>query len=265
MQSYLHLLQRLLDEGTAKPDRTATGTRSLFGYQTRYALQDRFPLVTTKKVHWPAVVHELLWFLRGDTNVHYLQERGVTIWNEWADAEGNLGPVYGKQWRAWRGYEDEQRFDQIAWVVDELQHNPHSRRLLVSAWNVAELDQMALAPCHVLFQFYVANGQLSCQVYQRSADVFLGLPFNIASYALLTRLMAQVTGLQPGELIHTLGDVHLYSNHAEQARLQLSRIPRELPKLRLNPLVNSLATVSYNDIVLEEYHPYPAIPAPVAV
>jgi thymidylate synthase len=230
----------------------------------RFNLGEGFPLVTTKKVHWKSVVYELLWFLRGETNIRYLRENGVTIWDEWADPEGELGPVYGKQWRSWEGA-DGQTIDQLAWVVEEIKRNPDSRRLVVSAWNVADLPKMALAPCHILFQFYAAQGRLSCSLYQRSADIFLGVPFNIASYALLTLMVAQVTGLQPGEFIHTLGDAHLYHNHFEQARLQLSREPRPLPTVRLNPAVRDLFAFTYDDIELVGYHPHPRIPAPVAV
>jgi thymidylate synthase len=230
----------------------------------RFNLGEGFPLVTTKKVHWKSVVYELLWFLRGETNIRFLREHGVTIWDEWADEEGELGPIYGKQWRSWEGA-DGQTIDQLSWVVEEIKRNPDSRRLVVSAWNVADLPKMALAPCHVLFQFYVAQGRLSCQLYQRSADIFLGVPFNIASYALLTLMVAQVTGLQPGEFIHTLGDAHLYHNHFEQARLQLSREPRPLPTVRLNPAVRDLFAFTYDDIELVGYHPHPRIPAPVAV
>ncbi|AWR86356.1 thymidylate synthase [Meiothermus taiwanensis] len=264
MQQYHDLMRYVLEHGVDKSDRTGVGTRSIFGYQMRFDLGQGFPLVTTKKVHWKSVVYELLWFLRGDTNIGFLRENGVTIWDEWADEAGELGPVYGKQWRSWAG-PDGQTIDQLAWVVEEIKRNPDSRRLLVSAWNVADLPRMALAPCHVLFQFYVAEGRLSCQLYQRSADIFLGVPFNIASYALLTHMVAQVTGLQPGEFIHTLGDAHLYRNHFEQARLQLSREPRPLPTLRLNPEVRDLFAFTYHDIELLNYHPHPRIPAPVAV
>lgn len=264
MQQYHDLLQRILDEGVRKHDRTGTGTLSVFGHQMRFDLSQGFPLVTTKKLHLRSIVHELLWFLSGDTNVRALQENGVTIWDEWADQNGDLGPVYGKQWRSW-AKPDGGSVDQIAWVVDEIRRNPDSRRLVVSAWNPADLDRMSLSPCHCLFQFYVAEGRLSCQLYQRSADVFLGVPFNIASYALLTHMMAQVTGLQPGDFVHSFGDAHLYLNHLEQARLQLSREPRPLPRLRLNPSVRAITDFAYEDIVIEDYDPHPAIRAPVAV
>lgn len=264
MRPYLDLLQRLLDEGCPKPDRTGTGTRSLFGHQMRFDLADGFPLVTTKKVHLKSVIHELLWFLRGETNVRYLREHHVRIWDEWADADGELGPVYGHQWRSWSA-PDGTTIDQIAESLRQIRETPHSRRILVSAWNVADLPKMALAPCHALFQFHVADGRLSCQLYQRSADIFLGVPFNIASYALLTAMMAQVTGLAPGEFIHTFGDVHLYDNHQAQARLQLSRDPRPLPRLVLNPEVRSLFDFHAEDIRVEGYDPHPAISAPVAV
>jgi thymidylate synthase len=246
MQAYLDLLRHVLEHGTEKADRTGTGTRSVFGWQTRYDLNQGFPLVTTKKLHLRSIIHELLWFLRGETNIAYLRENKVTIWDEWADAEGELGPVYGKQWRSWQGA-DGSTHDQIRWVVDEIRRNPDSRRLLVSAWNVAELPQMALQPCHALFQFYVADGRLSCQLYQRSADIFLGVPFNIASYALLTHMVAQVTGLGVGDFVHTLGDAHLYSNHFEQAREQLTRVPRPLPTLHLDPSVDDLFAFRFAD------------------
>ncbi len=264
MRQYHDLLRRILDEGVRKDDRTGTGTLSVFGHQMRFDLAEGFPLVTTKKLHLRSIVHELLWFLSGDTNVRYLQENGVTIWDEWADAAGDLGPVYGRQWRSWEK-PDGGTVDQIAWLVDEIRRNPDSRRLIVTAWNPADLDRMALAPCHCLFQFYVARGRLSCQLYQRSADVFLGVPFNIASYALLTHMIAQVTGLAPGEFVHTLGDAHLYLNHLDQARLQLGREPRSLPRLRLNPAVRSLFDFRYEDVTIEGYDPHPAIKAPVAV
>jgi thymidylate synthase len=264
MQAYHDLLRRILDEGVRKDDRTGTGTISVFGHQMRFDLGEGFPLVTTKKLHLRSIIHELLWFLKGDTNVRYLRENGVTIWDEWADQNGDLGPVYGKQWRSW-AKPDGGAVDQIRWVLDEIRRNPDSRRLIVSAWNPAELDQMALAPCHCLFQFYVAEGRLSCQLYQRSADVFLGVPFNIASYALLTHMMAQATGLQPGDFVHSFGDAHLYLNHLEQARLQLTREPRPLPRLRLNPTVRSLFDFTFDDIAIEAYDPHPAIKAPVAV
>jgi thymidylate synthase len=269
VQQYLDLLQRILDDGVVKGDRTGTGTRSLFGHQMRFDLSEGFPLVTTKKVHTRSVFAELLWFLRGDTNVKWLQDRGVTIWDEWADADGDLGPVYGYQWRSWPT-PDGGHVDQIAQVVEAIRSDPDSRRHLVSAWNVADIPQMALAPCHALFQFYVAPsdsgpGRLSCQLYQRSADVFLGVPFNIASYALLTHMVAQVTGLEVGEFVHTLGDAHLYSNHLEQARLQLTREPRPLPVLRLDSSVTRLDAFDLEHIRLEGYDPHPAISAPIAV
>jgi thymidylate synthase len=264
MRAYLDLLDHVLHHGTEKTDRTGTGTRSVFGWQMRFDLAQGFPLVTTKKVHWKSVVHELIWFLRGDTNIAYLKEHGVSIWDEWADAEGNLGPVYGKQWRAWPTA-DGGVVDQIRWVVDEIRRNPDSRRLIVSAWNVGELPKMALMPCHTLFQFYVADGKLSCQLYQRSGDIFLGVPFNIASYALLTHMVAHVCGLGVGDFVHTLGDAHLYSNHVEQARLQLAREPRALPRVTLNPQVRALEDFRFEDIALEGYAPHPAIKAPVAV
>lgn len=264
MRAYHDLLTRILSEGVRKEDRTGTGTLSVFGHQMRFDLSEGFPLVTTKQLHLRSIVHELLWFLKGDTNVAYLRENGVTIWDEWADANGDLGPVYGRQWRSW-AKPDGGTVDQIAWVLDEIARNPDSRRLIVSAWNPADLDRMALAPCHCLFQFYVAEGRLSCQLYQRSADAFLGVPFNIASYALLTAMMAQVTGLKAGDFVHTFGDAHLYANHLDQARLQLSRAPRALPRLRLNPEVRSLFDFRFEDIVIEGYEPHPAIKAPVAV
>jgi thymidylate synthase len=264
MRAYLDLLQDILDHGIDRGDRTGTGTRSVFGRQLRFDLAEGFPLLTTKKVHLKSIILELLWFLRGESNVRWLQERGVTIWDEWADADGNLGPVYGVQWRAWPT-PDGGTIDQIAGVVDMIRRNPESRRLLVSAWNPAEVDQMALPPCHVMFQFYVADGRLSCQLYQRSADVFLGVPFNIASYALLTMMIAQVTDLRPGEFIHTFGDVHLYHNHFEQAQTQLGRTPRPLPTMRLDPAVRDLFAFSYEHFTLVDYDPHPRIPAPVAV
>lgn len=264
MTPYLELLRHVLEHGTDKADRTGTGTRSVFGWQMRFDLRAGFPLVTTKKLHLKSIVHELLWFLRGDSNVAYLRENGVSIWDEWADAAGELGPVYGRQWRHWRGA-DGVEVDQIRWLVDEIRHNPDSRRLLVSAWNVADLPQMALQPCHALFQFYVAQGRLSCQLYQRSGDIFLGVPFNIASYALLTHLLAQVCDLEVGDFVHTLGDAHLYRNHFDQAREQLTRAPRPLPTLRLNPGVRDLFAFRYDDIAIEGYDPHPAIKAPVAV
>jgi thymidylate synthase len=264
MQQYLDLLQRILDEGVAKGDRTGTGTRSVFGHQMRFDLAEGFPLVTTKKLHLKSIVYELLWFLRGETNVRYLKEHGVSIWNEWADAEGELGPVYGYQWRSWpaRGGES---IDQISEVIEQIHANPDSRRLIVSAWNPADVPTMALPPCHLLFQFYVADGRLSCQMYQRSADVFLGVPFNIASYALLTMMVAQVTGYAPGDFVHTFGDAHLYDNHLEQAQLQLSREPRPLPTMRIDPAVRSIFDFEFEHFQLENYDPHPHIPAPVAV
>jgi len=264
MQNYLDLLRYIKENGTDKTDRTGTGTRSVFGYQLRYDLSKGFPLVTTKKVHLKSIIYELLWFLKGDTNVKYLQENGVTIWDEWADAEGNLGPVYGAQWRSWHGA-DGKVIDQISEVIDQIKKNPDSRRLIVSAWNPALVDKMALPPCHALFQFYVANGKLSCQLYQRSADIFLGVPFNIASYALLTMMMAQVCGLEAGEFIHTFGDAHLYSNHIEQAQLQLSRDFRSLPTMKINPEVKDLFAFKFEDFELEGYDPHPHIKAAVSV
>jgi thymidylate synthase len=264
MRQYLDLLSRVLDEGAKKSDRTGTGTVSIFGYQMRFPLAKGFPLVTTKKLHWKSIVHELLWFLRGDTNIAYLRANGVSIWDEWADEEGDLGPIYGKQWRSWDGA-DGRTHDQIAWVLDEIRRNPDSRRLVVSAWNVGDLDRMRLAPCHCLFQFYVVDGRLSCQLYQRSADIFLGVPFNIASYALLTLMIARASGLEPGDFVHTLGDAHLYLNHFDQAKIQLGRAPRPLPKVVLDPAAGSLFDFRYEDIRLEAYDPWPAIKAPVAV
>ncbi|SHM29768.1 thymidylate synthase [Rhodanobacter sp. OK091] len=264
MRAYLDLLRHVLDYGTQKTDRTGTGTRSVFGWQLRFDLNQGFPLVTTKKLHLKSIVHELIWFLRGDTNIAYLKEHGVRIWDEWADSNGDLGPVYGQQWRAWRTAEGG-TVDQIAWVIDEIKRNPDSRRLIVSAWNVGELSKMALLPCHSLFQFYVADGKLSCQLYQRSGDIFLGVPFNIASYALLTHMVAQVCGLGVGDFVHTLGDAHLYNNHVEQARLQLSREVRSLPQLKLNPEVRSIFDFRYEDIAIEGYQPHPVIKAEVAV
>jgi thymidylate synthase len=264
VRQYLGLLEHVLRDGAEKADRTGTGTRSVFGAQLRFDLGAGFPLVTTKKLHLRSIVHELLWFLKGETNIAYLKENKVGIWDEWADAKGELGPVYGKQWRSWEA-PDGRTIDQIQWLLAEIKRNPDSRRLIVSAWNVADLPKMALMPCHALFQFYVADGKLSCQLYQRSADLFLGVPFNIASYALLTHMIAQVSGLGVGDFIHTFGDAHIYSNHFEQVREQLSRTPRELPTLRLNPEVGDLFAFRVEDIVFENYDPYPAIKAPVAV
>ncbi|MGZ5246815.1 MAG: thymidylate synthase [Flavitalea sp.] len=264
MQQYHDLLKHILEHGSEKTDRTGTGTISCFGYQMRFDLQKGFPLVTTKKLHLKSIIHELLWFLKGDTNTKYLVDNGVSIWNEWADENGNLGPVYGKQWRSWQGADGE-TYDQIKDVLNQIRTNPDSRRMIVSAWNVAELPEMALMPCHSLFQFYVADGKLSCQLYQRSADVFLGVPFNIASYALLTLMMAQVTGLQPGDFVHSFGDVHIYSNHMDQVNLQLSREPFPLPQMKLNPEVKDLFEFKFEDFSLENYQCHPAIKAPVAV
>lgn len=264
MQQYHQLLRHILENGTDKTDRTGTGTRSVFGYQMRFNLQEGFPLVTTKKVHVKSIIHELLWFLKGETNIAYLKENGVSIWDEWANEQGELGPVYGKQWRSWAGA-DGTVTDQIKNLVEQIRTNPDSRRLIVSAWNVAELPRMALMPCHALFQFYVAEGKLSCQLYQRSADVFLGVPFNIASYALLTLMVAQVCELQPGEFVHTFGDVHIYNNHREQVQLQLSRTPYPLPVMKLNPEVRDIFAFRYEDFTLENYQCHPAIKAPVAV
>ncbi|MEM1099713.1 MAG: thymidylate synthase [Planctomycetota bacterium] len=264
MRVYLDLLRKILDEGVDKADRTGTGTRSIFGHQMRFDLADGFPLVTTKKLHLRSIIHELLWFLKGDTNIAYLKDHGVRIWDEWADADGELGPVYGKQWRSW-GCADGSTVDQITQVVEQIRTNPDSRRLIVSAWNVGEIERMALPPCHCLFQFYVADGELSCQLYQRSADVFLGVPFNIASYALLTMMIAQVTGLKPGTFVHTLGDAHLYANHFEQAAEQLTREPRTRPTMKLNPAVADLFAFSYDDFELVGYDPHPHIKAAVAV
>ncbi len=264
MKQYQDLLKHILGHGAEKKDRTGTGTISMFGYQMRFDLSEGFPLVTTKKIYTKAVIYELLWLLRGDTNIKFLKDNGVTIWDEWADANGDLGPVYGAQWRAWKR-PDGTVVDQIAQAVEMIKKTPDSRRIIVSAWNVGEIEKMALAPCHAFFQFYVLNGKLSCQLYQRSADVFLGVPFNIASYALLTMMMAQVTGLQPGEFVHTFGDVHIYLNHLEQVKLQLSREPRPLPKMILNPKIQSIFDFKYEDFTLEHYDPHPAIKAPVAV
>ena len=257
-------MQHVLDHGTRKSDRTGTGTTSVFGYQMRFDLSQGFPLVTTKKCHLKSIIHELLWFLQGSTNIKYLKDNGVSIWDEWADEQGNLGPVYGKQWRSWETI-DGRVIDQIKIAVDQIRNNPDSRRIIVSAWNVGELDKMALAPCHAFFQFYVADGKLSCQLYQRSADIFLGVPFNIASYALLTMMMAQVCGLKYGDFVHTFGDAHLYSNHMEQTALQLSREPRALPTMKINPDVKDIFGFKYEDFTLEGYDPHPAIKAPVAV
>jgi thymidylate synthase len=264
MQAYLDLMQHVLDHGTRKDDRTGTGTLSVFGYQMRFDLAAGFPLVTTKKVHLKSIIHELLWFLRGDSNVRYLRDNGVTIWDEWADETGELGPVYGVQWRSWPA-PGGGRIDQISDVVHQIRTNPDSRRLIVSAWNVADIERMALPPCHAFFQFYVAEGRLSCQLYQRSADIFLGVPFNIASYALLSLMIAQVSGLKPGDFVHTLGDAHLYTNHLEQARTQLGRTPRALPSMHLNPDIRSLFDFRYEDFELLNYDPHPGIKAPVAV
>ena len=264
MRQYLDLLQHVLDHGTAKEDRTGTGTLSVFGHQMRFDLREGFPLVTTKKTHLRSIIHELLWFLKGDTNIKYLNDNKVTIWDEWADKDGNLGPVYGSQWRSWKTA-DGRAVDQIKNLLTQIKQNPDSRRLIVSAWNVGEIEKMALPPCHTMFQFYVAKGHLSCQLYQRSADIFLGVPFNIASYALLTMMIAQVTGLKPGDFVHTLGDAHLYSNHIDQTKLQLSREPRKLPVMKLNPAVKDLFDFRYEDFTLEGYDPHPSIKAPIAV
>ena len=264
MRQYLDLLDRIMKEGVVKTDRTGTGTKSIFGHQMRFHLEDGFPLLTTKKLHLKSIIYELLWFLQGDTNVRYLQEHGVRIWNEWADENGDLGPVYGHQWRSWPDY-DGSAIDQIAQVVDLIKHHPDSRRMIVSAWNVAEVNKMALPPCHTMFQFYVADGRLSLQLYQRSADTFLGVPFNIASYALLLQMMAQVTGLQAGDFIHTTGDTHVYLNHLEQVQLQLTRTPRPLPKMHINPDVKDLFSFRYEDFELTDYDPWPHIAGVVAV
>jgi len=264
MQQYLDLMRRILDEGAEKTDRTGTGTKSVFGHQMRFDLSTTFPLLTTKKLHLRSIIHELLWFLTGDTNIKYLHENKVTIWDEWADDLGNLGPVYGHQWRQWESA-DGRIIDQITQVIEQIKMNPDSRRMIVSAWNVGDIDKMALPPCHLLFQFYVAEGKLSCQLYQRSADVFLGVPFNIASYSLLCMMMAQVCGLKPGEFVHTLGDAHLYSNHLEQTELQLSRDPRKLPRMIINPEVDNLFEFAFEDFELVDYDPHPHIKAPVAV
>ncbi|MCO5144034.1 MAG: thymidylate synthase [Oligoflexia bacterium] len=264
MKQYQDLIHKILTEGAEKKDRTGTGTKSIFGYQMRFDLEEGFPAVTTKKLHMRSIIHELLWFLKGDTNIKYLQENGVTIWDEWADKDGNLGPVYGSQWRSWKSTSGE-TVDQISNLIHSLKTNPDSRRHIVSAWNVGELDKMALPPCHAFFQFYVADGRLSCQLYQRSADVFLGVPFNIVSYALLVMMVAQVCELKPGDFVHTLGDAHLYLNHLEQANLQLSREPRSLPKMKINPNVKDLFAFQYSDFTLENYNPHPSIKAPIAV
>lgn len=264
MKQYLDLLRHIRENGVMKEDRTGTGTQSVFGYQMRFNLADGFPLLTTKKVHLKSIIHELLWFIAGDTNVKYLQDNGVTIWDEWADENGDLGPVYGHQWRSWPA-PDGRSIDQLSQVIDQIKNHPDSRRMLVTAWNPGEVDKMALPPCHCLFQFYVANGKLSCQLYQRSADVFLGVPFNIASYALLTMMIAQTCSLEPGEFVHTTGDTHIYRNHFEQVALQLSREPRALPKMIINPDVKSVFDFKYEDFTLEGYNPWPSIKAPVAV
>ena len=264
MRQYLELMQHVLRHGAEKSDRTGTGTKSIFGYQMRFDLADGFPLCTTKKLHLRSIIYELLWFLRGDTNVDYLNQNGVSIWDEWADGEGELGPVYGRQWRSWPD-ENGKSIDQLAELLEQINKNPDSRRLLISAWNVAQIPQMALAPCHAIFQFYVSEGRLSCQLYQRSADIFLGVPFNIASYALLTQMIAQVTKLKPGEFIHTFGDAHLYNNHLQEAELQLSREPKPLPQLKVNPNVDSLFDFSFEDFELSGYDPHPHIKAPVSV
>ncbi|HLP81840.1 MAG TPA: thymidylate synthase [Nitrosomonas sp.] len=264
MRQYLELMQHVIDHGSQKTDRTGTGTLSVFGYQMRFDLNDGFPLVTTKKCHVRSIIHELLWFLRGDTNIAYLHQNGVSIWDEWADSQGNLGPIYGHQWRAWTAAEGIY-VDQLRQIIEQIKETPDSRRMVVSAWNVGDLPKMRLMPCHVLFQFYVADNRLSCQLYQRSADIFLGVPFNIASYALLTLMIAQVCNLIPGDFVHTLGDAHLYSNHIEQAREQLSRKPRPLPTITLNPDIEDILDFRFEDFTLENYEPYPAIKAPVAV
>ena len=270
MKVYLDLLQKIMDDGVQKHDRTGTGTKSIFGYQMRFDLAKGFPLLTTKKVHLKSIIYELLWFLKGDTNIKWLNDHGVTIWDEWAGSDGDLGPVYGKQWRAWKGYNGE-TYDQIAYVIDQIKNNPDNRRMIVSGWNVADLQSLiagkktAPPPCHTMFQFYVANNKLSCQLYQRSADVFLGVPFNIASYSLLTMMMAQVTGRELGDFVHTFGDVHIYNNHFEQVKLQLSRQPKALPVMKLNPEVNNLFDFKYEDFTLENYNPDPGIKAPIAI
>ncbi|MBQ71169.1 MAG: thymidylate synthase [Euryarchaeota archaeon] len=264
MKAYLDLMRHILEHGADKGDRTGTGTKSVFGYQMRFDLSDGFPMVTTKKLHLPSIVHELLWFIKGDTNVKYLQENGVRIWNEWADENGDLGPVYGKQWRKWEG-KDGRVIDQLQQAIETIKSNPNSRRIIVSAWNVGELEDMALMPCHAFFQFHVSEGRLNCQLYQRSADVFLGVPFNIASYALLTHMMAQVCGLKAGTFVHTLGDAHLYSNHLEQATLQITREPMELPSLKLNPDITSIDDFTYADVEIVNYHHHPHIKAPISI
>ncbi|MCG8475185.1 MAG: thymidylate synthase [Cytophagales bacterium] len=264
MQQYLDLMRHIMENGVDKNDRTGTGTRSVFGHQMRFDLSKGFPALTTKKLHLRSIIHELLWFLKGETNIKYLKENGVSIWDEWADEQGNLGPVYGSQWRSWPA-PDGSEIDQISKIIEQIKHSPDSRRIIVSAWNVALVEEMALPPCHALFQFYVAEGRLSCQLYQRSADLFLGVPFNIASYALLTMMVAQVCGLEPGDFVHTFGDVHLYSNHFEQARLQLSREPRSLPKMKINPEVDNIFDFKFEDFKLEGYDPHPHIKAPVAI
>lgn len=264
MQQYLQLIERVLDEGVHKEDRTGTGTISVFGHQMRFNLAEGFPLVTTKKLHLKSIIHELLWFLKGSTNVKYLQDNGVRIWNEWAKEDGELGPIYGYQWRSWPGY-DGTHIDQVQQVIQSIKNNPDSRRHIVSAWNVGQIDEMQLPPCHILFQFYVANGTLSCQLYQRSADIFLGVPFNIASYALLTMMMAQVTGLKPGDFVHTLGDAHIYTNHIEQAKLQLTREPRPLPKMTINPGVKEIDQFCFDDFELSDYNPHPHIKGDISV
>lgn len=264
MHQYFELMKHVLDRGNEKSDRTGTGTRSVFGYQMRFDLADGFPLVTTKKCHLRSIIHELLWFLKGDTNIKYLKDHGVSIWDEWADEHGNLGPIYGHQWRSWPT-SNGQQIDQITQAVEQIKKTPDSRRIIVSAWNVADLDNMKLPPCHALFQFYVADGRLSCQLYQRSADVFLGVPFNIASYALLTMMIAQVCHLKPGDFVHTFGDAHIYLNHLDQTREQLSRQPRKLPVMKLNPTVEHILDYTYEDFTLLDYDPYPAIKAPVAI
>ena len=264
MKEYLSLLGHIMESGVLKSDRTGTGTKSVFGYQMRFDLQKGFPLLTTKKVHLKSIIYELLWFIKGDTNIKYLNDHGVTIWDEWADEDGNLGPVYGSQWRSWKGA-DGKVTDQLSSLIEGIKKNPDSRRHIISAWNPAEVDKMALPPCHAMFQFYVANGRLSCQLYQRSADVFLGVPFNIASYALLTMMVAQVCGLNPGEFIHTFGDAHIYANHFDQVALQLSRDTRQLPVMKLNPAINSIFDFKFEDFILEGYDPHPGIKAPIAV